>query len=576
MHHSYHRVLCLTLLACAAYAQKTVTTTGGTANNVAKFSGTTTIVDSAIYENNGKVGIGTTSPGATLNVVNAPTATSGTFINSFLQMSPNPTAASSAEYIGLDVDTASKLGSSLNFSSPLFGSLFAVDHYGTGTVASAYGLEGQVSNRSSGILTDAYSLWLQVQNTGKGTITNGYGMRVGAPVNTGGGKITNYYGIYLESPTAGSTNYALYSAGGTSYFAGNVGIGVTAPTSPLTVKGVIQSTSGGFKFPDGTTQTTAEATGPRGPTGLTGPTGPQGPSLSLPYSGTVGSGSVAFQIQNTGGPSSNGNVPPGNAIEGDGGGGGIGVVGVGSDSYCMGDYGCWSGGAGVSAQGGGFGGPSAANGGDGIDATGGSTPVGSGGYGISASGGQNYDGTDNYAGYFNGDVDVTGTLSKSAGSFKIDDPVDPANKYLYHSFVESPDMKNIYDGVVTTDRDGSATVTLPDWFEALNRDFRYQLTVIGQFAQAIVASKIAGNRFTVRTDKPKVEVSWQVTGIRQDAYANAHRIPVEQDKSEKERNHYLHPELFGQAEEGSILNADRPDLFKRMQQSRAAASNAHR
>ena len=175
-----------------------------------------------------------------------------------------------------------------------------------------------------------------------------------------------------------------------------------------------------------------------------------------------------------------------------------------------------------------------------------------------------------------GSLTVTGNVSKGGGSFRIDHPLDPENKYLYHSFVESPDMKNIYDGVVTTDRDGSATVTLPDWFEALNRDFRYQLTVIGQFAQAIVASKIAGNRFTVRTDKPKVEVSWQVTGIRQDAYANAHRIPVEQDKSEKERNHYLHPELFGQAEEGSILNADRPDLFKRMQQSRAAASNAHR
>src|SRR5262249_46543603 len=75
-----------------------------------------------------------------------------------------------------------------------------------------------------------------------------------------------------------------------------------------------------------------------------------------------------------------------------------------------------------------------------------------------------------YAGYFQGNVQVTGNLSKGGGSFKIDDPLDPANKYLYHSFVESPDMMNIYNGNVTTDSKGDATITLPDYFEALNRD----------------------------------------------------------------------------------------------------------
>ncbi len=141
-----------------------------------------------------------------------------------------------------------------------------------------------------------------------------------------------------------------------------------------------------------------------------------------------------------------------------------------------------------------------------------------------------------------GNVQVLGTLSKAAGSFMIDHPLDPANKYLYHSFVESPDMKNIYDGNVTTDGTGHAEVALPDWFEALNRDFRYQLTVIGAFAQAIVAKKVAGNRFTIATSAPNVEVSWQVTGIRQDAYANKHRIPVEQEKPVSERGTFLHPE----------------------------------
>ncbi len=154
-------------------------------------------------------------------------------------------------------------------------------------------------------------------------------------------------------------------------------------------------------------------------------------------------------------------------------------------------------------------------------------------------------GVESYAGSFSGDVQILGTLTKTAGSFKIDHPLDPANKYLSHSFVESPDMMNVYNGNATTDADGFATVELPSYFEALNRDFRYQLTVLGQFAQAIVAQKVANNRFVIQTDKPEVEVSWQVTGIRQDAYANAHRIAVEEDKRADVRGLYIHPEDFG-------------------------------
>jgi hypothetical protein len=176
--------------------------------------------------------------------------------------------------------------------------------------------------------------------------------------------------------------------------------------------------------------------------------------------------------------------------------------------------------------------------------------------------------TSGYAGFFNGNVSVTGTLSKGAGSFKIDHPLDPANKYLYHSFVESPDMKDMYDGVVTTDAKGEATVAMPDWFEALNRDFRYQLTVIGEFAQAIVAKKIAGNRFTIRTSRPFVEVSWQVTGIRRDPFAENHRIPVEEEKPAAERGFYLHPADHGQSEEKGIEWATHPGLMQRLKDER--------
>ncbi|HRI61813.1 MAG TPA: hypothetical protein PK228_18875, partial [Saprospiraceae bacterium] len=154
-----------------------------------------------------------------------------------------------------------------------------------------------------------------------------------------------------------------------------------------------------------------------------------------------------------------------------------------------------------------------------------------------------------YAGYFVGDVYISGGL-EVAGSknFKIDHPQDPANKYLYHSCVESPDMKNIYDGVVTTNAEGFATVELPAYFEALNKDFRYQLTCIGDFAQAIVAKKIENNRFVIRTDKPNMEVSWQVTGIRKDPWAEAHPMKPEVEKDPNERGKYLHPELYGKPE----------------------------
>jgi hypothetical protein len=80
---------------------------------------------------------------------------------------------------------------------------------------------------------------------------------------------------------------------------------------------------------------------------------------------------------------------------------------------------------------------------------------------------------------FNGDVTVNGMLTKSAGSFRIDHPLDPEHKYLSHSFVESPDMLNVYNGNATLDGKGEAVILLPPYFEVLNRDFRYQLTPLG-------------------------------------------------------------------------------------------------
>ena len=154
--------------------------------------------------------------------------------------------------------------------------------------------------------------------------------------------------------------------------------------------------------------------------------------------------------------------------------------------------------------------------------------------------------------YTQGNAIVTGTLSKGGGTFKIDHPLDPTNKFLYHSFVESPDMMNVYNGNVITDASGIASVSLPAYFEALNKDFRYQLTVIGEFAQVIVLEKIANNSFKIKTDKPNIEVSWQVTGIRKDPFAEQNRVIPEVEKGEGERGKYLHPAAYGQNESMGI------------------------
>jgi len=158
-----------------------------------------------------------------------------------------------------------------------------------------------------------------------------------------------------------------------------------------------------------------------------------------------------------------------------------------------------------------------------------------------------------------GNTVFAGTIAKGGGSFRIDHPLDPENKMLYHSFVESPDMMNIYNGNITTDNNGDAIVTLPDYFEALNMEFRYQLTIIGEFAQAIVKSEVSGNTFAIKTNKPNIKVSWQVTGVRKDAFANENRIPNSVDKKDWQKGYYIHPTAFGKAVDQGIGNAPSPN-----------------
>jgi hypothetical protein len=175
-----------------------------------------------------------------------------------------------------------------------------------------------------------------------------------------------------------------------------------------------------------------------------------------------------------------------------------------------------------------------------------------------------------YAGYFYGDVHIDGSLSGGKGTSKIDHPLDPGNKYLSQAFVESPEMKSVHDGVVTLDGRGEARVELPGWFEAVNRDFRYQLTCIGGFAPVYVAEKISEGRFMIAGGQPGMEVSWQVTGIRSDAFAETYGLTVEQEKEGLERGKYLHPAAYGLPDERGISY----DVGREFRERRKAEASA--
>ena len=333
-----------------------------------------------------------------------------------------------------------------------------------------------------------------------------------------------------------------------------------------------------------------------------------------------GSGPSGHGIESTGGTSDNNlagagvKATGGNSLNSNG---GVGVVATGGAS--SGSDTAERGGSGVQATGG----KGSQGGGDGISAQGGSTTSGLAGVGVRASGGVRNNGnntqgaagidshgafadiaghgirtfggnsngagnisgdgiqafagqgivgsTPGRAGVFSGDVEITGALNVSGSkNFKIDHPLDPANKYLYHAAIESSEILNVYSGNVKTNKKGEAIVTLPDWFEALNKDFRYQLTPIGAPAQGLyIAEKVYQNRFKIAGAKPHMEISWQVTGIRSDAATRQLTFKVEEEKPVHERGTYLSPEAYGEPKEKGIKWARNPERMDETQPTHA-------
>jgi hypothetical protein len=161
--------------------------------------------------------------------------------------------------------------------------------------------------------------------------------------------------------------------------------------------------------------------------------------------------------------------------------------------------------------------------------------------------------TNGNAGYFQGNVTINGTCSGCFGPSRVDHPLDPENRYLLHLPVQSDDYTNVYNGNVVLDAEGAAWVEMPEWFSAINSDFRYQLTGIGAPAPNLhIAREIEQNRFKIAGGAPGMKVSWQVTATRSDAFAEQNRVPVEQAKPAGEQGLYLNPELYGQPESKGI------------------------
>lgn len=170
-------------------------------------------------------------------------------------------------------------------------------------------------------------------------------------------------------------------------------------------------------------------------------------------------------------------------------------------------------------------------------------------------------GLSNWAGYFEGSINVTGSVVKSADKLRIDHPLDPENKYLNHSSVSSDEMKNIYDGIVVLDGSGKAIVVLPDWFEAMNSEYRYQMTAISAPGPNLFISKeVSDNSFEISGGTPGMKVSWMITGIRNDNFAKANHIRIEEEKSSKEKGYYINPDVFGMPAEKGIRSLYEKEL----------------
>jgi hypothetical protein len=486
-------------------------TGSGTTNFVPVWTGTSTLGNSALFQSGGNIGLGTTTPRAKLEAVGG----AGVGLRASTTSS-NATGAVWGDALASSGISPGVRGHSASTSGTgVVGNVTATTGNTVGTAGNSF------SSSGTGVFGNALATsGSTVGILGQVSSSNGTAL-VG--INGAGGKV-------LSGQSRGTEVFSVLGTGtvqiGSPRINGMLNIASNSASLP-------SLSTTGFNAPDGSNANGTDgihaAGGNADPTGgRFGGTGMvvAGGSADWP-AGTGGTGLVSF------------------------GGNGSGADGIGSPGgVFVGGYGEDFGGAGATFTGGSCSvdGIHCAADPDGIDST--TTTRNIGGY----------------AGNFAGDINVTGAIFAGTKDFKIDHPLDPANKYLLHASVESSEMKNIYDGVVDLDGNGEAVVQLPDWFEAVNRDFRYQLTCIGGFAPVYIAQKIQNHSFRIAGGTAGLEISWQVTGVRHDAYAKANPLIVEQEKKARERGYYIHPELYGAPEEKGIEWARNPAWMRQAKQ----------
>ena len=552
--------------ATALPPASTVTTTGGTIGTLPLWTTGTNIQSSALTQtgsgSTAKIGIGTTAPAATLDVMGA------AFVRGIFTLSKTGTATASS---GFSSQPLSLVGSSFNSSTnAAVNQTFRLQTEAaanntanpSGTLNLLYGLGSQAFVETGLKISSKGLITFAAGQTYPGSITN-----VKAGTDLTGGGTSGVVTLNLDTtkvPQLGSantftTNQKVNGTLTATAFSGN-GASVTnvnAATLGGLAAGAFAQLAANNTFSGNNTFNGFELINSAfvGPinNAAAGQLGVASPSVSFAAIGAAGftpgdgssqNGSDGIDSFGGTGDTTTTFNSGGNGVFGEGGtgfNGGNGIVGLGGGGgpCCIGS---------VDGDGGFFeGGSNSFNMGDGV-------------YALTGSG---------FAGNFQGSINVTNTIFAGVKDFRIDHPLDPANKYLTHSSIESSEMVNIYSGNVTTDAQGAATVSLPDWFEVLNTDFRYQLTVIGQFAQAIIGQKIANHQFTIRTNAPNVEVSWQVTGVRQDAFAKANPLIVEEEKEPRLKGFYIHPEYYGAPPEKQIEWARHPEMLKQAKAMRA-------
>ncbi len=400
----------------------------------------------------------------------------------------------------------------------------------TVTALTASGAISAVSVNASGAVTAAS---VTASGTVSGNSSSGAAPAVAGTSTGGATNAAGVYGLVNGSAPAGNAagvwGQVNYSGGaGVGVYGGHVGAGGWA------IYGVAPAGFGGVFTGDQTSGSQGQGVSGTGDIGVAGngtSTGVYGTGTGNNSTGVYATGDgIGVDAHGTNSTASAGVYATGVSEGVYALGGGTGVYGRGTDSGSLGVYGEGDT-YGVSAY--------SSNAGNGFV-----------GYGILAGGATAY--SSGWAAYLRGsayvdhDLHVNGTLYKAGGSFLIDHPLAPAEKYLLHSFVEAPERLNLYSGVATLDEQGRATVALPAWFEALNGAVRYQLTALGAAAPGLyIAQEVADNQFEIAGGTPGQRVSWQVSGVRQDAWAGANPLEVEQEKVGAERGAYLHPELFG-------------------------------